>query len=62
MWKVGREKVKVGIDPWVGSGGLYKLPDNVIVTLQRKGILNPAQADLQHCPLSGTMSQKMQIN
>jgi hypothetical protein len=33
MWKVGREKVKVGIDPWVGSGGLYKLPDKVIATL-----------------------------
>jgi len=33
MWKVGREKVKVGIDPWVGSGGLYKLPNKVITTL-----------------------------
>ena len=22
------EKVKVGIDPWVPSGQLYKLPDN----------------------------------
>ena len=61
MWKVGREKVKVGIDPWVGNGGLFKLLENVITTLQIKGILNRAQAYLQSCPLSGTMSKKMQI-
>jgi len=61
-WKVGRDKVKVEIDPWVASRGLYKLPNNLLATLQRKGNLNLAQAVLQGCPLSSTKSQKMQIN
>jgi hypothetical protein len=40
------EKVKVGIDPWVSSGRLYKPPDNLIATPQRKGIPNLAQETL----------------
>jgi hypothetical protein len=62
VWKVGREKFKVGIDPWVGRRVMYKLPNNLIATLQRKGNLNLAQATLQSCPLSSTKSGKMQIN
>lgn len=57
-----REKVRVGIDTWVPSGCLSKLPDNMNASPQRKGIPNLAQATLQICPLFDTKSGKMQIN
>ena len=45
MRKFGNsEKVKVGIDPWVSSGRLYKPLDNLIAT--PKGIPNLAQETL----------------
>jgi len=54
-----KEKVKVGIDPWVRSGGLYKLSHSLIKSPQRTCIPNLAQENLQIRPPFGTKSGKM---
>lgn len=38
-WKVGKwDKVRIGADPWVGSGERHKLSEELIVTLKNQGI------------------------
>ena len=43
-WNVGnRVKVRIGADPWVGSGEEHILSTELVVTLQKKGIHYLAQ-------------------
>jgi hypothetical protein len=38
IWKVGKgEKVQIGLDPWIGSKGLHRLPPWLIQDLRSKG-------------------------
>ena len=38
-WKVGDGgRIRIGQDPWVGSGDNYRLPDNLVSLLKDKGI------------------------
>lgn len=37
VWHVGKgDKVQIGLDPWIGSGGLHRLPSLVIRDLRDK--------------------------
>jgi hypothetical protein len=38
IWQVGKgDKVKIGLDPWIGSKGLHKLPPQLIQEIRSKG-------------------------
>jgi hypothetical protein len=38
IWKIGKgDKVQIGLDPWVGSKGMHRLPFQMIQELRNKG-------------------------
>jgi hypothetical protein len=38
-WRVGKgNHIRIGVDPWPGSGNSHILPDDLIIQLHRQGI------------------------